>query len=84
MRTLVAVALVLSFAAWLTLHLALVWRLWSRAPRWLSLLALLPPLAPLAPYWAYQTGLRKSALSWGALLMLYVATLVLGYGLGSG
>jgi hypothetical protein len=82
MRTLLAAVLVLSFAAWLTVHLVLVARLLFRSPRWLSLLALFPPLAPLAPYWGYQTGLRKSALAWGAALGTYAVALAFAYALG--
>ncbi|HTM46340.1 MAG TPA: hypothetical protein VL137_15375 [Polyangiaceae bacterium] len=82
MRTLLAATLVLSFAAWLTLHVVLVARLLFRSPRWMSLLALLPPLAPLAPYWGYQTGLRRSAISWGAALAAYAVALAFAYALG--
>jgi hypothetical protein len=79
MQSVVALGLLLSFAAWLCLHLSMVWRLLFRQPRWWSLLALVPLLLPLAPYWGYQTGLRKSALSWGLLLALYTVMLVLGH-----
>lgn len=84
MRSVVAVGLVLSFAALFTLHLTLVWRLLFRAPRWLSLLALVPPLWPLCPYWAHQNGLKKSALLWALLLLLYAAMLASAYAVGTG
>jgi hypothetical protein len=79
MQSIIALGLLLSFAAWACLHLSIVWRLLFRAPRWWSLLALVPPLLPLAPYWGYQTGLRKSAASWGLLLALYTVMLVLAH-----
>lgn len=53
----VASALVLSFAAFVTTHLAMVSRLAAHRPRWRALVALVVP--PLAPYWSAR--LRRHA-----------------------
>jgi hypothetical protein len=79
MQSVVGLGLLLSFAAWLCLHVSMVYRLLFRQPRWWSLLAFVPLLLPLAPYWGYQAGLRKSAVTWGLLLALYTVMLVLAY-----
>jgi hypothetical protein len=57
----VAAALVLAFAALVTLHVLLVLGLAARHPRWRALVALVVP--PLAPWWGRAT-MRKRAVAW--------------------
>ena len=70
--------LVLSFASWLTVHLAIAFELFASPPRWRALICLLPPLSPLAAYWALRQGMYRRAAAWGAsglgyLVLLYAA-----------
>jgi hypothetical protein len=69
-------ALVLTFASWLTLHLAIAAELFRLPPRWRSALCLLPPLSPLGPYWALREGMHRLAAAW---LLSAVAHLALVY-----
>ena len=73
---LVLALLVLSCAVGATAHVALVWRLAQRPPRWRAPVALLcPPLAPLfgaSERLFVRTGIW--VLAWG----VYVATRLLG------
>lgn len=62
-------AIVLSFALFVTAHLAIVWGLLFRAPRWRSPVALVLP--PLAPYWAVRERMRVRAILWIASLVVY-------------
>jgi hypothetical protein len=64
LKDVVVVALfVLAFATWVTVHVALCWRLAVRArPRWRALAAL--GLPPLAPIYSYREGWRRSAAVW--------------------
>jgi hypothetical protein len=55
-------ALLAAFATLATAHVALVWGLAWRPPRWRALLAL--PLAPLAPYWGFREGMRFRSAIW--------------------
>jgi hypothetical protein len=71
-------ALVLCFATWLTVHLAITVQLFARVPRWRAVLCWLPPLFPLAAYWALRQGMYRRAAVWGAsglgyLVLLYAA-----------
>jgi hypothetical protein len=67
--------LVLAFATFVTVHLALAGRLVLRArPRWHGLAALVLP--PLAPIWAFREGWRKTAILWMASLGIYVIALM--------
>ena len=75
---LLGVALVLCFASWLTVHLAITAELLRRTPRWPGLLCLLPPLSPWAPHWALRQGMHRRAALWivscaGYLALLYAA-----------
>ena len=58
-------ALACTFAAWVTLHVALAWALARRGPAWRGGVALVVP--PLAPYWAHERGMRGRAHAWLAL-----------------
>jgi hypothetical protein len=74
----VAVAVVLAFAALVTAHAALVASLAGRAPRWRALAALV--VAPLAPYWGWREGMRWRARLWvGAALAYGVARVLAGF-----
>ena len=63
-------ALLASFAALLTAHVALVWGLAWRRPRWRALVAL--PLAPLAPYWGARSGMHVRVAVWGVSAVAYI------------
>ena len=66
----VVITLVLSFALFITAHVAIVYGLAVRTPRWRAAAALV--LAPLAVYWAWREKMRIRAGIWGAALALYV------------
>jgi hypothetical protein len=67
--------LVLAFATWVTVHLAISGRLFLRTrPRWRGIAALLMP--PLAPLWAVSQGWRWPAGLWIGALVLYVLALL--------
>ena len=71
----VIVTLVLAFALFITAHVAIVYGLAVRPPRWRAAAALF--VAPLAVYWAWRGQMRIRAGIWGAALALYViATIV--------
>lgn len=71
-------ALVLTFASWLTVHLGITIELLRTHPRWRAALCLLPPLSPLAAYWALRQGMHRLLALWGGsavahLVLVYVA-----------
>ncbi len=68
------VLLVLFFAAWVTVHVALSYSVGKRglsAMGWLALLVI-----PVAPWLGLRLGLRWQSITWLALLCLYGATWV--------
>ncbi len=72
------VALLVCFASWLTLHLAITAALAGKMSRWQAAVCLLPPLNPLAAYWALRQGMHTRAVLWavsglGYLVLLYAA-----------
>jgi hypothetical protein len=69
-------ALVLTFASWLTVHLGITLELSGQSPRWRAVLCWLPPLSPLAAYWALRQGMYRL---FGAWSLSAVAHLVLVY-----
>jgi hypothetical protein len=71
-------AIVASFAALCTVHVALAASLSIRGPWWRGLVAF--AVAPLAPYWGFRDGLRRRAVAWTTALVLYVAARVLASG----
>jgi hypothetical protein len=78
MRDAVVLAgLLLAFATLVTVHVAIVFGLAFKQPRWRALAALVVP--PLAPYWALTGGMRVRAGIWLASVLLYV----LSYGLAA-
>jgi hypothetical protein len=67
---LVASALVLGFASFVTVHVTIVAGLALRRPRWRALVAL--AVAPMAPYWAAKNGKVARAALWGATAAAYL------------
>ncbi len=66
--------IVLSFATFVTTHVALVFVLsFSLRPRWRGLAALVIP--PLGPLWAWEGGHRKKAILWVVAVVLYAVGL---------
>lgn len=70
----VLVVLVVSFAAFVTAHLALSLALAMRPPRWQGPVALI--VAPLAPFWGLKAGLRKRAVAWLVSVAVYAVARV--------
>jgi hypothetical protein len=71
--------LLLCFASWLTVHLAITVELLGRPPRWRAAICLLPPLTPAAPYWALRQGMYTRAAIWGASCLGYLVLLYAAY-----
>ncbi len=71
---LAAAALVVAFAALVTVHVTLVVGLARRAPWWRALVALV--VAPLAPYWGWQQRLRIRSVVWIVSAVAYAAALI--------
>lgn len=69
------VALVLAFAALVTVHAATLFGLTRRGQRGAALGALVFP--PLSPYWAFTRGMRARAIAWVAFAVLYGVLFVL-------
>jgi uncharacterized membrane protein YphA (DoxX/SURF4 family) len=63
------VLLAVAFGALVTAHVALVFGLAARPPRWRALVALVVP--PLAPYWGWQERHRVASTTWMAALVAY-------------
>jgi hypothetical protein len=72
--TVLAVLLV-AFATLVTAHLALVFGLSRRTPRWRGLVALV--VAPLAPWWGWSERMRARGAVWMAAAVVYAAALAL-------
>lgn len=72
-------ALVLTFASWLTVHLSITVELFGQPPRWRSALCLLPPLSPVAAYWALRQGMHRRAGLWGASGVVHLALVYVAY-----
>ena len=72
-------ALVLCFATWLTVHLAVALALWASPLRWRALICLLPPFSPLAAYWALRQGMYRRAAAWGVSGLAYLGLLYAAY-----
>jgi hypothetical protein len=67
--------LLVAFATLVTAHLALVFGLSRRAPRWRGLVALV--VAPLAPWWGWRERMRARGALWMAAAVVYVIALAL-------
>jgi hypothetical protein len=72
----VLVGLLMGFASLVTVHVAIVFGLAFREPKWRALVALVVP--PIAPYWALRGGMRVRAGIWMGSVLLY--GLALAYG----
>ncbi|MSP26106.1 MAG: hypothetical protein EXR75_13300 [Myxococcales bacterium] len=59
-----------SFAAFVTVHIAILVRLGTREPRYRALVALLLP--PLAPYWARVNGWHRTQWLWLGAVVVYL------------
>ncbi len=72
---LLALLLVVTFALWLTVHLALCARLvGTLRPKALVALLLLPPTAPLAGYWGLKFGHKRLVIVWALCIATYATT----------
>jgi hypothetical protein len=72
-------ALVLTFASWLTVHLAITVALLGQRPRWRGALCLLPPLSPVAAYWALRQGMHRLVGLWGVSGVAHLALVYVAY-----
>lgn len=68
-------ALLLAFATFVTVHVAIVVRLLARREdRWRGAVALVVP--PLAPLWSVQRGWKRSAVIWVSSVVVYGVALI--------
>jgi hypothetical protein len=67
-------ALVLTFALFVTVHVATVFGLSMRPPRWRAAVALV--VVPLAPYWALGSKMKVRGVLWIGALVLYGAAAI--------
>ena len=65
--------LLLAFATLVTVHVAIVFGLWQRYPRWHAAVAFFVP--PLAPYWALRDGMVVRGGIWIGCVILYTTLL---------
>lgn len=63
-------ALILAFAAMLTVHVTITYGLAFRPPRWRALVGFF--MAPLGLYWAWREGMKVRAVIMVAALVLYI------------
>jgi hypothetical protein len=71
----VVATLILAFATWVTVHVALAARLARiREARWRGLAALVVP--PLAPIYGFREGWRRSSTLWLVAVTVYVVALL--------
>lgn len=76
MDVVLVILLVVGFAAFVTIHVALSGILFfSHRPRWKGLVALVVP--PLAPVWGFRAGRNRVAIAWLAVLGLYIVARVI-------
>ena len=72
-----AIALIVTFATWLTVHACLAYGLIRRSEfRTAGWLLLLPPTCLAAPYWGLRAGLRWHSGFWLVSLLAYGALLL--------
>lgn len=75
MDTAVLIALLLAFATFVTVHVAIAVRLLARkGDRWRGALVLVVP--PLAPLWSLQRGWRRAAVIWLSSVVVYSIALI--------
>jgi hypothetical protein len=70
--------IVIAFALFVTVHLAIACGLLLRKPRWRAPLALV--IVPLAPYWAWREHMRVRAAFWAGTVLVYVAARIVAGG----
>jgi hypothetical protein len=80
MDLLVTSAIVLSFATFVTAHIALAVGIGTRGPWWRGPTALV--VVPLAPYWGFRAHMRTRAVLWTTALVIYAGALILSHALG--
>jgi hypothetical protein len=68
------VSIVVSFATFVTAHVALIYGLFVRRPAWQAALAI--PVLPLAPYFGVVERLRVRTALWVLAALVYVAARV--------
>ncbi len=68
-------ALLVGFAALVTVHVTIAVGLLRRQPRWHALLGFV--VAPLAPYYAAREHMRVRAFAWVGALVVYATAMVL-------
>jgi hypothetical protein len=69
-------SLVLAFATWVTVHIALSARLaLSARPRWRGLVALV--VLPSAPMYGFRAGFRRLSTAWLLAILVYLVALLL-------
>jgi len=73
----VVIALVVAFALFVTAHVAIVYGLAWRPPRWRALVALLVPF--VAPYWAWRERMRVRAGLWASAFVVYAVARIVGW-----
>ena len=73
MDMIVVVALLLSFATVVVVHVAIAFKLLWRKPRYRGLVALVIP--PLAPWWAYSENWQRLCWVWVGAVLCYTAAL---------
>lgn len=64
--------LVVAFATLLTAHVALLFGLATRPPRWRAAAAAV--VAPLAPFWGLRAGMPARSALWLASAVVYVVS----------
>jgi len=67
--------LLVAFATLVTVHVAIVFGLAQKEPRWRAVAAFFVP--PLAPYWAIRGGMTVRGGVWIGSVILYTALLLL-------
>lgn len=68
---LVLALIVLTFAVFCTVHVALAAAIGARGPWWRGVVAFV--VAPLALYWGVREKLLRRSIAWAGSLLLYVA-----------
>lgn len=81
MDLVVMTSIVVTFAAFCTVHVAIAASLALRGPWWRGVVALL--VVPLAFYWALREKLKVRAFTWAGSLVAYVASRVVAASLGA-
>lgn len=72
----VSIALVIALASLITVHVAIVWGLAFRPPRWRAPAAFF--VMPLGVYWAWREKMRARIGIFVGALVIYIAANVIG------